>query len=260
MRPLDEAPDSEFSAVRGLLFDLDETLLDHGQLSEAGFRSLFVLREAGYLLFAVTGRPASWAEVIARSWPIDGAVGENGPLGFRREGDRLKRFDTTSGDERRERQARLARLVDELRRAFPALVPADDTAGRITDFAFDIGEHERASEELISSAVDFGRARGAHTTRSSIHLHFTFDRHDKASGTLAFLGSLGEDPTRARQAFLYVGDSTNDAPCFAAFRHTVGVANVSGEFSLPPRWVTRGARSAGFVELAERLARLDRPH
>ncbi len=260
MRPLDEAQDSEFSAVRGLLFDLDETLLDHGQLGEEGFRSLFALGAAGYLLFAVTGRPASWAEVIARSWPIHGAVGENGPLAFRRDGERLVRFDTTSSDTRRERRERLARLVDELVHQFPSLVPADDTAGRITDFAFDIGEHERASEELIARAVAFGRSRGAHTTRSSIHLHFTFDRHDKASGALAFLASLGEDPTSARYAYAYVGDSTNDAPCFAAFRHTIGVANVSGEFSLPPRWVTRSERSLGFAELAERLIRARTTH
>lgn len=256
MRPLDEAPDSALSALRGLLFDLDETLLDHGQLTEQAFRSLFALRDAGYLLFAVTGRPASWAEVIGRSWPIDGAIGENGPLAFRRKGDRLLRFDTAPQGVRQERRERLARLVGELCREFPALVPADDTRGRVTDFAFDIGEHERASEDLIARATNFGRARGAHTTRSSIHLHFTFDRHDKASGTLAFLASLGEDPTSARYAYAFVGDSTNDAPCFAAFQQTVGVANVGGEFSLPPRWITRSARSAGFVELAERLVRV----
>src|SRR5690606_29031989 len=108
----------------------------------------------------------------------------------------------------------------------PALVPADDVDGRVSDFTFDIGEHERASEETIATARAIAAGAGARTTRSSVHLHFTFDRSDKATGALAYLRSTGDDETRARQHFAFIGDSENDAPAFAAFSCTIGVANV----------------------------------
>src|SRR5471030_636438 len=82
MLPIAKLPELAPLWLRGLLFDLDDTLLDHSQLSEAAYSALFRLREAGFESYAVTGRPAGWAAVIARQWPIDGAVAENGALAF----------------------------------------------------------------------------------------------------------------------------------------------------------------------------------
>ena len=48
----------------------------------------------------------------------------------------------------------------------------------------------------------------------------------------------------------------NDAGAFAAFRTTVGVSNVRGDFSLPPRYRTASPKSLGFCELAARLCAL----
>ncbi len=257
MKPIAQLAPLEAQGLRGLLFDLDDTLLDDGQLSEAAYGSLFRLHEAGLALFAVTGRPASWGEFIARQWPVDGVITENGPIGWYRHEGRVHRVDVVSDAARTERRARLDALVVQIRTQVPELLPADDVGGRITDFTFDIGEHQRAPEELIERATLLGRAAGATTFRSSVHLHFGFDRDDKASGVLRFLRTRhGIDPTLARRKFAFIGDSENDAPCFAAFHTTIGVSNLRGRPSLMPRFITSAPRGAGFAEAAQILIRL----
>src|ERR1700689_3226812 len=72
--------------IDGLLFDLDDTLLTHGLLTRAAFDALWDLHDAKIKLVAVTGRPSGWGEVIARQWPIDGAVTENGAVHVVRDG------------------------------------------------------------------------------------------------------------------------------------------------------------------------------
>ena len=37
----------------------------------------------GLLIVPVTGRPAGWCDHIARMWPVDGVIGENGGLYMR---------------------------------------------------------------------------------------------------------------------------------------------------------------------------------
>lgn len=257
MKPITHLEATEARALEGVLFDLDDTVLDAGKLTEAAYGSLFRLREAGLLLIAVTGRPATWAELVARQWPVHAALAENGPLAFFEEDERLHRLDSASLELRSERAARLAALVETLRRELPELRPADDVNGRVTDYAFDVNEHHRADEAVIARAIELGHGAGASSFRSSIHLHFTFDRHDKASGALHFLRTrYGMDPTRARRTFAFVGDSENDAPGFAAFRTTIGVANLRGRPSLLPRFVTGSARGAGFAEAAQRIVAL----
>ncbi len=258
MLPLAALTSREALSLEGLLFDLDDTLLEHGKLPEDAYRSLFRLRESGLRLVALTGRPAAWAEVLARLWPVEAAIAENGALLYTLLGSRLRLVDTVSAAERAERRQALAKLVLEVREAVPELVPADDVQGRISDFTFDIGEHERAAETSIRRAIALAEARGATTTRSSVHLHLSFDRIDKATGALAWLTAQGEDSTRALSHYGFVGDSQNDASCFAAFRTTFGVANVAGDFSMWPRFRADRARSAGFEQVAERLCELRR--
>jgi hydroxymethylpyrimidine pyrophosphatase-like HAD family hydrolase len=151
----------------------------------------------------------------------------------------------------------LAAIVSEVQQAFPELVAASDLAGRVTDFTFDIGEDQRIAPATVHGAVDLARRHGARTTVSSVHLHLSLDGDDKASGTVRVLGTLfGEDPTRALSRWAFIGDSENDQACFAAFRTTIAVANLSGRPSLAPRYITAAARSDGFVEAARTLVAL----
>ena len=40
------------------------------------------LQDAGIKVIPITGRPAGWCDHIARMWPVDGLVGENGAFHF----------------------------------------------------------------------------------------------------------------------------------------------------------------------------------
>ena len=91
MTPLAEAKDTELAPLRGLFFDLDDTLLTHGVLTRAAYGALWDMHDAGLRLVAVTGRPSGWGEVIVRQWPVDGVVAENGAIALLRHEERLRR-------------------------------------------------------------------------------------------------------------------------------------------------------------------------
>jgi HAD superfamily hydrolase (TIGR01484 family) len=256
MKPISQFSRSEAQTLEGLFFDLDDTFLDEGRVTEAAYRALFRLKESGLRLVALTGRPAAWGELLARMWPVEAAIAENGAVAYVRESARVRAIDSVDAPERERRRAALLELVRAAQVRFPDLIPADDVGGRITDFTFDIGEHQRAKEDTIQAAQEFAHGQGARTTRSSVHLHYTFDRADKATGALGYLCRTGGDPTRGRQRFAFIGDSDNDASAFAAFSHAVGVKNLRGHFSIPPRYLTERSSSDGFVEFAQILTQL----
>lgn len=259
MRPLSFLGREEARRLRGLVFDLDDTLLDHGALSEEAYASLFRMREAGLLLVPCTGRPAGWGEVVQRQWPVSATIAENGAavlLGGQR-GLPLERVVAPGDLPRRE----LVALAESLCARHPEAALADDNAARLTDVTIDIGEHRRVAPEVVVAMRAEAEARGARTFASSVHLHLTTVREDKASGAVRALARLGEDPGSARFAFGFVGDSTNDAPAFAAFSTTFGVANVArflDRFTVPPRYLAPSPMGTGFAEIASHLVALRR--
>lgn len=249
MRAITNLPAEEARDLRAFLFDLDDTLLDRGALPEVAYSALFELRRAGLVLLAVTGRPSGWGSVLARQWPVDGVVTENGAIAHRRRGHHIECLDTVT--DRSERSGWLDHLVEEMLGRFGQLTLADDNDARRSDRTFDIGERRHVPKEIVDAAEHFARSRGARTTRSSVHLHVTRDGDDKASGAVRFLRTqMGIDATSCRTRSAFIGDSDNDSACFAAFRTTMAVRNFTGRPTVPPRFITRGSRSAGFVEAA----------
>ena len=83
MQPLASMPDPTRRAIRGVLTDIDETLSTHGRLSAEAYAAMQRLRNAGKLVIPITGRPAGWCDHIARMWPVDAVVGENGAFYMR---------------------------------------------------------------------------------------------------------------------------------------------------------------------------------
>jgi HAD superfamily hydrolase (TIGR01484 family) len=254
MQPLSTLDQSEARALKGILFDLDDTLLDHGKLTEAAYSALFRLRESGLELYIVTGRPIAWVRLLCRLFPVDGGVGENGGVMV---GPGGKPLDSVTPPERAARSARLAALVSEIRSAFPDLEPPDDASERLSDYTFDVGENRRVAPERIAEVTAFARERGATVHVSSVHLHVGFDAVDKASGVVRLLRTLrGVDASAALGRYAFVGDSENDAACFGAFKTTIGVANLRGKPTLAPRFMTQAPRGMGVAELARVLGAL----
>lgn len=241
-------------ALTGIFFDLDDTFLTHGRLERDAYNALWDLHDAGLRLVAVTGRPSGWAEVFVRNWPIDGAVTENGAVHVVRAG---KGVDVLTEPGFTERRARLDALVAAVRAELPDLTLADDVHARRSDVTWDIGERVVVPEDRIGMLATIVVRAGARTTRSTVHLHASYERDDKASGAFRFVRErFAEDPGRAVTRWAFLGDSPNDAACFAALRTTFGVANVrafASKMSVPPRWVAAAERGAGFAEIARAL-------
>jgi hydroxymethylpyrimidine pyrophosphatase-like HAD family hydrolase len=254
MLPIERLPEDEARGLRVLLFDLDDTVLTDGRLCEESYRALFRLKDSGLELVAVTGRPLDWGAVLARQWPVAGVVTENGAAAAARGVHGLEIIDFGHA-ERSARKARLAEIVRTVKARFPELHASDDVQGRLTDFTFDIGEHERVPADTVLAVQSFARSLGARTVASSVHVHLTLDGLDKATGAARFLSTrLGMDPTECRIRAAFVGDSENDAACFSAFRTTLGVANLRGRPTLPPRFITTKEKGAGFAEAAAVIA------
>lgn len=252
MLPADDA-----RGIVGVLFDLDDTVLSHGVLTREAYGAIWALHEAGLRLVAVTGRPSGWGEVIARQWPIDGAVTENGAVHVVREGKGVALIFDGDAAQVAERRARLDELVRTVAVAMPHVKLADDVHARRSDVAWDIAERERLDAGDIAQLTSLVLAAGARTTRSSVHLHASFERDDKASGAIRFVNArFGDDAGAALHRWAFVGDSGNDAACFAAFKTTFGVENVRAYariLSVPPRWIAPSKRGAGFAEIAKAI-------
>jgi hydroxymethylpyrimidine pyrophosphatase-like HAD family hydrolase len=101
------------------------------------------------------------------------------------------------------------------------------------------------------------REAGLNAKISSIHVNGWLGEYDKlAMSRVLFAERFGTDFAKFRREIVFAGDSPNDAPMFAFFDHSVGVANVRRFKALladEPKYVTRAAAGAGFAELAERL-------
>jgi len=257
VKALPELGADEAKRLRGLLFDLDDTLLSHGVLTRAAYDAVWNLRDAGLALVAVTGRPSGWGELLVRQWPIDGCVTENGAVHLVREGRSVARREMCDAAERQVRRARLARLVERVREVVPEAQLSDDAHARVSDVTWDVGELMTLPPDRVRLIAREIEHAGARSTQSSVHLHATFDVDDKASGAIRFCAQeLGEEPGGAVVRFAFAGDSGNDAACFAAFRTTFGVANVRaslGRLSVTPRYVATREMGEGFAEIAAQI-------
>lgn len=263
-RELRDADPAELRAVKGVCLDIDDTLSSSGKLTAEAFDALWRLRKAGFALVPVTGRPAGWCDHIARFWPVDAVVGENGAFTFFMEESIRRRIDTPAGADPAYRRKRLRDLAKEIQSRFPEARWASDQPYREHDLAIDVREDVPPwPPERIDELLGLCHERGAHAKLSSIHVNAWFGEYDKRKGFEYWLEDRGA-PGIARgkapawEQWLYVGDSPNDEPMFAAFQSTVGVANLRGYLSRlhsPPRWLTSAPSGAGFAEMADLLIR-----
>src|SRR5260221_8841543 len=107
MRPLAEL---NARGVRTVLVDIDETLTTTGKLTADAYTALERLYAAGRIVVPVTGRPAGWCDHIARMWPVNAVVGENGAFYFFFSGGRLHKRFVDDAPARPQKRARLAGL------------------------------------------------------------------------------------------------------------------------------------------------------
>jgi HAD superfamily hydrolase (TIGR01484 family) len=260
LRPLQEMPTDARRDIAVVLTDIDDTLTDRGRLPASAYSALERLKRAGFIVAPITGRPAGWCDLIARQWPVDGVVGENGAFYFRHDDEKrqLVRYFAKNVRERVHDAARL----DDIRRAVLAEVPgaavAADQDYRAADLAIDFCEDvSRLPHSEVLKIVSIFERFGATAKISSIHVNGWFGGYDKLSTTRRFLADcFGFDIGRERKQVVFVGDSPNDSPMFGFFPNSVGVANVldfKGDLPAAPTYVAKGRGAEGFAELANLL-------
>jgi len=263
LQPLSALPAAVARDLRWLLCDIDDTVTTEGNLPAASLLAMERLQQAGVSVLPHTRRPAGWCDHIARMWPVDAVVGENGALYFRydrRARRMIRRFwkpdDERIADRRRLEQLR-ARIVAEV----PGAGIASDQPYREADLAVDFCEDVPAlpRADILRIKQLFEEA-GAHAKISSIHVNGWFGDYDKLAMTRRlFAEQLELDLQQAQHQAVFAGDSPNDAPMFGFFDHSVGVRNVldfKDDLAAEPTYVSDGRSGAGFVELAERLVAL----
>ena len=260
MKPLTELGAGPRSAVRGVFLDIDDTLTTDGRLTAAAYAALERLTQAGLLVVPITGRPAGWCDHIARMWPVVGVVGENGAFYFRYDPTRktmCKRF-VASDAERHDARRRLEALEQTILEQVPGAAVASDQRYREADLAIDFCEDvPRLADADVRRIVELFERAGATAKVSSIHVNGWFGRYDKLGMTKTLMRECFDvDLDAERERFVFVGDSPNDAPMFAYFPHSVGVANVrdfAGMLDAEPAYVCVERGGSGFVELADLL-------
>jgi HAD superfamily hydrolase (TIGR01484 family) len=260
MRSLAQLPDEALTRVRGLFADIDDTLTTEGKLTAEAYSALASLHAAGLAVVPITGRPAGWCDHIARMWPVDAVVGENGAFYFaydRAARKLLKRFRDDDAT-RAANRARLAAVRDRILTEVPGTAVASDQLYREADLAIDYCEDvPPLGDDAVDRIVAIMREAGMTAKVSSIHVNGWFGVYDKLGMTRTLVRErFGADLDAERDRYLFVGDSPNDAPMFAYFPLSVGVANVrrfAARLEHAPAFVTTGESGAGFAELAARV-------
>jgi HAD superfamily hydrolase (TIGR01484 family) len=253
---------SSFERVHTVLTDIDDTITTDGRLSAQAYAAIEALDKAGFRVIPLTGRPAGWCDMIARFWPVAGVVGENGAFAFSydHQGRRMTRLYETAEATRLAQQAKLRDLAQVILRDVPGAAIAADQPFRIADLAIDFREDVAPlSQAAVQRVVDIFLEHGAVAKKSSIHVNGWFGAYDKLSMTRRFLTeALGSTIANDWDGYVFIGDSPNDEPLFAAVPLSVGVANVReflGAMTAKPRYVARARGGEGFAELAELLLR-----
>jgi len=260
MKPLNECPRAALASIQGVLTDIDETVSTEGTLTADAYAALEALKKAGLRVIPVTGRPAGWCDHIARFWPVDAVVGENGAFWMWHDPSEAKlrtRF-IQSEAERAEGRRRLDLIRAQVLREVPGAGIASDQPYRAADLAVDFREDvPPLAPADIQRIVAIFERQGAHAKVSSIHVNGWFGDYDKLTTSRLMMRELfGVDLEAHRERYVFAGDSPNDAPMFGYFPNAVGMANVGdfvGRLDHQPRWVTTARSGAGFVELARVL-------
>ena len=258
------------AGMAGVLTDIDDTLTTDGAITPDALQALGALHAGGLHVIAVTGRPVGWSEPLARTWPVDAIVAENGAVALVHEfsgriglqaspgaPQKLSKIYQQATDVRATNFVRMQQVLARIEATVPGARRAQDSAGRETDIAIDHSEYAQLPQAAIDDCVRIMRAAGMNATVSSIHINGWYGAHDKWEGARWIVRELlGRALDEELDRWVYVGDSTNDELMFRHFPHSVGVANIARfvpQLRHLPRYVTPGERGAGFADLARHL-------
>ena len=246
--------------VRYLFTDIDDTISTEGKITQQAYDALWRAHDAGLVIVPVTGRPAGWCDHIARMWPVDGVIGENGGFYMRMTDQGLQRVFRYDDVARTGFRQRLQQIREEILLKVPGCGIASDQAYREYDLAIDFCEDVKPlTVDDVAEIVRIFESHGATAKISSIHVNGWFGDFDKLTMAKQYAQDVfGVSLIEENDCFAFCGDSPNDEPMFAYFKHSFGVANVRQflpQMKSPPATITQSEAGAGFTEVVDAILR-----
>ena len=258
MKPIAKMSKAIKKRVRYILADIDDTLTLKGRLPAAVFAAMERVQAAGIRMIPITGRPAGWCDHIARMWPVDGIVGENGAFYFYYDGNQCKmhRRYFIAEEQRSTDRDKLASLQKEILNKIPGCRVSADQRYREADLAIDYCEDVAPLPMAeVDRIVALFETAGARAKISSIHVNGWFGDYDKLTMTRMLFAEVFKDDLEAvKKDVIFIGDSPNDVPMFRFFPYAVGVANIvqfNEKIRHSPAYVTRHKGGYGFAEMVD---------
>ena len=260
MKPIGKMPKTIKKKIRYILADIDDTLTLSGRLPAIVFGAMERVQKAGICMIPITGRPAGWCDHIARMWPVDGIVGENGAFYFYYDDrqHKMRRRYFKSEEQRNADRQKLHKLKIKILKKIPGCRVSADQAYREADLAIDYCEDVAAlSMADVDRIVALFEEAGACAKISSIHVNGWFGEYDKLTMTRMLFAEVFKDDLEAvKENIIFIGDSPNDVPMFQFFPHSVGVANIlqfKEKIKHRPTYVTRQEGGHGFAEMVDSI-------
>ena len=245
--------------IHALFSDVDGTLTTNHRVEASTYAALEALGESGVPVVLVTGRPAGWGQAFMSVAPVAAVVTENGGVTWMRDGRRMTKSYGVPAQTLPEWRRKMHEAVAEVASRVPGARLSADSKYREVDLAIDWNEEATLSSDDADQVVVILRKAGFTATKSSVHVNFGPPHFDKLSACVAVvrqvLGGDGQDLA----PYAYVGDALNDAPMFAGFPSSIGVANVKAWWDqLPhrPAYLTDAAEGAGLREVVAHLRSL----
>jgi HAD superfamily hydrolase (TIGR01484 family) len=261
-QPFQRCDPARLREIDTLLFDVDDTVTWRGRLPQIAADALYRAGESSLTLVAVTGRSASWAELLLRLFPLEAAIAETGAMCLYEDGGKVSVLHAEPSQQvRREHELRRRDAADRALREVPAARLALDNMGRVYDTAFDLIEDGPPIGETDAARIRAILAEeGLTVAQSSVHINAWFGAFDKATMVDRWFREVKGTSLDAHAGrSLYAGDSTNDGAMFARVPLAVGVANVEphlpalAERGQSPAFITDGEGGHGFAQIVDAL-------
>jgi HAD superfamily hydrolase (TIGR01484 family) len=249
-------------AVTTIMFDIDDTITTRGKLTKEAYTALWDLHEAGFAVIPVTGRSAGWCEMIAREWPCDAVIGENGAFAFweeRTHGGKTvlntlphpNAVEVFGND-------KLEYVKKRALKEVPGLRIAKGQFAHIYDIALDFAEEEPdLGVEAAKKVVGIANSEGVNAKYSSCHVHIHLGEYTKADMAVLLLTKhFGVSEDKFDNTVLFAGDSVNDCPMWERFKLGFAVANIykaEKDLTAAPAFIASKSYGEGFCEIAEKI-------
>jgi len=260
MQALEKLSSEKKNRIKCLFADIDDTITTEGRLSALAYSAMERWQNAGNLMIPITGRPAGWCDHIARMWPVDAVVGENGAFYFYYDNQkgRLQQRFLYDADTREQNRFKMRAIREQVLAQVPGTGIASDQNYREADLAIDFCEDVNPlADNAVDQIVEIMEGGGMTAKISSIHVNGWFGDYDKLSMTKLLLKErFNVDLDLDKDRYAFVGDSPNDSPMFGYFPVSVGVRNIEDfvdRVEHKPAYITQLPAGAGFAELVDYL-------